>query len=137
MRIDFNNWCYRNFSNALRIMTECLLLTATDYLTVLAGIPPAELCRRQATLTLASRALEPNHLLYHKIISPELKQSRRLKSRHAARELLSNLNQLDMRAADCAEHSWSSEWNNCNTRLHHFVYNIDTPLPGMHLPRRS
>ena len=120
-------------NNALRIVTGCLLPTSTDYLTVLAGIPPAELRRRQATLTLARRALEPNHLPHHKIISPELRQSRRLKSRHpfvpAARELLSNLNQLDIREADWAEHSWRSEWNNCNTRLHHFIYNIDTPSP--------
>ena len=128
-------------NNALRIATGGLHPTPTDYLTVLAGIPPAEFRRRQATPTLACRALKPNHLLRHKIISPELRQSRRLKSRHpfvpAARELLSNLNQLDIRAADCAEHSWRSEWNNCNTRLHHFIYNIDTPPPGMHLPRRS
>ena len=128
-------------NNAMRIVTGCLLPTPTDYLTVLAGIPPAELHRRQATLTLASRALEPNHLLHHKIIRPELRQSWRLTSRHpfvpAARELLSSLNQLDIRAADWAQHSWSSEWNNCNTRLHHFIYNIDTPPPGMHLARRS
>ena len=129
------------FNTALRIVTGCLLPTPTDYLTVLAGIPPAELRRRQATLTLARRALEPNHLLHHKIISPELRQSRRLKSRHpfvpAARELLSNLNQLDIRAANWTEHSWRSEWNNCNTRLHHFIYNIDTSPLGMHFPRRS
>ena len=122
-------------------MTGCLLPTPTNYLTVLAGIPPAELRRRQGTLTLARRALEPNHLLHHKIISPELRQSRRLNSRHlfvpAARELLPNLNQLDIRAADWVEHSWRSEWNNCSTRLHHFIYNIDTPPPRMHLPRRS
>ena len=122
-------------------MSGCLLPTPTDYQTILAGTPPAELRRRQATLTLARRALEPNHLLHHKIISPELRQSRRLKSRHpfvpAARKLLSNLNQLDIRAADWAEHSWKSEWNNCYTRLHLFIYNIDTPPPGMHLPRRS
>ena len=91
---------------ALRIVTKCLLPTLTDYLTFLAGIPPAELRRRQATLTLARRDLEPNHLLHHKIISPE-RQSWRLKSTHpfvpASRELLSNLNQLDIRAADWAE----------------------------------
>ena len=107
---------------------------------VLADIPAAELHRRRATLTLARRALEPNHLLHHKIISPELRQSRCLKSRHpfvpAAKELLSNLNQLDVRAADWAEDSWRSEWNNCNTRLHHFIC-INTPPPGMHLQRRS
>ena len=128
-------------NNALRIVTRCLLTTPTDYLTILAGIPPAELRRRQATVTLARRALEPNHLLHYKIISPELRQSRRLKSRHsfvpAARELQSNLNQLDITAADWAKHLWRSEWNNCNTQLHHFIYNIDTPPPGMHLPRRS
>ena len=67
--------------NAVRVVTGCLLPTPTDYLTVLAGIPPAELRRRQATLTLARRALEPNHL-HHKIISPEQRQSRRLKLRH-------------------------------------------------------
>ena len=96
-------------NNALRIVTGCQLPTPTDYLTVLAGIPPAELRRRQAALTLARRALEPNHLLHHKIISPELRQSWRLKSRHpfvpAARKLLSNLNQLDIRVTDWAEHS--------------------------------
>ena len=128
-------------NNALRIVTGCLLPTPTNYLTVLAGIPPVELRRREATLTLACRVLESNHLLHHKIIRPELRQSRRLKSRHpfvpAARELLSNLNQLDIRAADWTEHTWRSEWNNCNTRLHHFIYNIDTPPSGRHLPRRS
>ena len=83
------------------------------YPTVLADIPPAELRRRQATLTLARRALEPNHLLYHEIISPKLSQSRHLKSRPTfaltAKELLSNFNQLDIRAADWAEHLRSSE----------------------------
>ena len=122
-------------------MTGCLLPTPTDFLKVFAGIPPAELRRRQARLTLGRRALEPNHLFHHKIISPELRQSRRLKSRHpvvsAARELLSYLNPLDIRATDWAEHLWRCEWNNCNTRLHHFIYNIDTPPPDMHLLRRS
>ena len=120
-------------------MTECLLPTPTDSLTVLAGIPPAELRRGQATLILARRSLEPNHLFHHKITSPELKQSWRLKPRHtfvpAARELLSNLNHLNIRAADWAKHAWSWEWNNCSTRLQHFVCNTDTPLPGMHFPR--
>ena len=122
-------------------MIVCLLPTPTNYVTVLAGIPPAELRRRQATLTLARRALEPNHLLHHQFIIPELKQSRCLKSRHpfvpATRELLSNLNQLDIRAADWAEHAWSLEYRNCNTLLHHFICNTDIPPPGMHLPRRS
>ena len=58
-------------NNALRIVTGCLLPTPTDYQMVLAGIPPTELRRRQATVTLARQALEPNHLLDHKIIQPK------------------------------------------------------------------
>ena len=65
-------WCRNAYTrlidpiinNALRIVTGCLLPTPTNYLTVLAGIPPAELRRRQATLTLARRAFEPNYLLH-------------------------------------------------------------------------
>ena len=91
-------------NNALRVVTGYQLPTPTDYLRVLADIPPAEFRPRQATPTLSRRALKPNHLLHHKITSSELKQSRRLKSRHpfvpGARELLSNLNRLDIRAAD-------------------------------------
>ena len=60
-------------NTALRVVTGCRLPTPTDYITVLSGIPPAELRRRQAILILARRAWEPNHILHHKIISPELK----------------------------------------------------------------
>ena len=111
-------------NNALRIVTEWPLPTPTDYLAVLAGIPSVELRRRQATLTLARRALKPYHLLHHKIISPELRQSRRLKSKHsfvlATRELLSNLNQLDIRAAD---------WTLMELRVEH----LQQPTLPLHL----
>ena len=50
--------------------------------------------------------------------------------------LLTKLNQLDIRAADWVKHARSSEWNNCNSRLHHFICNTNTPPPGRHLPRR-
>ena len=40
-------------NNALRIVTECLRPTPTEYLLILAGIPPAELRRREATLSPA------------------------------------------------------------------------------------
>ena len=110
-------------SNALRIVTGCLLPTKTNHQTVLAVIPPAELRRRQVTLTLARQALEPNHLLHHKITThqPRTRTISHLKSRHsfvpAVRELLSNPNQPHIREADWVEHSWNSEWNNCNTPL--------------------
>ena len=44
---------------------------------------------------------------------------------------------LDIRAADWAEHAWTAEWNNCNTRFHHFICNTDTPPSSTHIPRRS
>ena len=69
-------------NNALRTVSGCLRPTPTDYLPVLAGIPPAQLRRRQATLRLARRALEPSHLLHQKITSSVSRQSHRLKSGH-------------------------------------------------------
>ena len=44
-------------NDALRIVTGCLRPTPTDYLPILAGIQPAELRRRGATLSLANRAI--------------------------------------------------------------------------------
>ena len=43
-------------NDALRIVTGCLRPTPKDYLPILAGIQPAELRRRGATLSLANRA---------------------------------------------------------------------------------
>ena len=52
-------------NHALRIVTECLRLTPTDYLPVLSGIQPAELCQLRPTLSLAYRgSLDPDHILY-------------------------------------------------------------------------
>ena len=51
-------------NDALRIVTGCLRPTPTDYLLILAGIQPAELRRRGATLSLANRAtFNPDHSL--------------------------------------------------------------------------
>ena len=51
--------------DALCIVTGCLRPTTTDYLPILAGIQPAELRRRAATLSLANRAtLNPDHILH-------------------------------------------------------------------------
>ena len=55
----------------LRIMTGCLQPTPLDQLPVLAGIPPAELRRRSASLALTRRALDPDHLLHHTITREE------------------------------------------------------------------
>ena len=51
-------------SDALRIVTGCLRPTPADNLPILAGIQPAELRHKEATLSLARRAMEPGHLLH-------------------------------------------------------------------------
>ena len=118
-------------------MTGCLSSTPVNFLPVIAGIPEAELRRRQATLGLARRPLSQ---ATGSTASPKLKQSQRLKSRYpfvpAARELSDQFNSLDIRAADWAKYSWNSKSNNRNTRLHRFNSNADISPPGKHLPRR-
>ena len=49
---------------------------------ILAGIQPAELHRRGATLSLRRRAMEPGHLLHSALTRPSGAAERRLKSRH-------------------------------------------------------
>ena len=65
-------WCHsahtyllnRPINDALRIVTGILKLIPTEYQPVLFSIPPAELCRKDAALSLAYRSLEPSHTLY-------------------------------------------------------------------------
>jgi len=51
-------------NDALRIVTGCLRPPPAENLPILAGIQPAELRRRGATLSLVRRAMEPGHLLH-------------------------------------------------------------------------
>jgi len=51
-------------NDALRIVTGWLRPTPADNLPILAGIQPAELRRRWATLSQGRRAMEPGHLLH-------------------------------------------------------------------------
>ena len=69
-------------NDALRIVTGCLRPTPTDYLPILAGIQPAELRRRGATLSLANRAtLNPDHILHEQLVGKQNAHQGRLKSR--------------------------------------------------------
>ena len=126
-------------NNALRIVTGCLRPTPTDNLPVLAGIQPAELRRKGATLRLACRALDPDHLLYNNLNGPVERWYSRLKSRHpflpAARELLDTISQLDIRAADWTDHTWSTEWQASSSRLRAFVTDTGSSPLGLDLPR--
>jgi len=68
-------------NDALRFVTGCLRLTPAENLPILAGIQPAELCRRGATLSLGRCALEPGHLLHSALTRPSGAAAQRLKSR--------------------------------------------------------
>jgi len=50
-------------NDALRSVTGCMRPTPADNLPILAGIQPAELRRKGATLSVTRRAMEPGYLL--------------------------------------------------------------------------
>ena len=102
-------------NDALRIVTRCLRPTPTDYLPVLAGIQPAKLRRLGATLSLAYRcSLDPDHILHELLAGSSDGHRERLKSRRlfvpAARKLLQDLTELDIRAAQWTDFKWSTEY---------------------------
>jgi len=92
-----------SINDALRIVTGCLCPTPADNLPILAGIQPAELRRRGATLSLGRRAMEPGHLLHSALTRPSGAAAQRLKSRHpfvpAAQKLISFFDNNNIRAA--------------------------------------
>ena len=101
-------------NDALRIVTGCLRPTPTDYLPILAGIQPAELRRRGATLSLANRAtLNPAHIRHEQLVGKQNAHQGRLKSRRpfvpAAQKLLDSLTESDIRAAQWMDYVWNME----------------------------
>jgi len=72
----------RVVNNALRSVTRCLHLTPAEKFPIIAGIQPAELRRKIATLSLTRRAMEPGHLLHSALTSSPSGNSRRLQLRH-------------------------------------------------------
>ena len=69
-RIAHNGVIDPTIKGAMRIVTGCLGPTSADNLPILAGIQPAELRRRGATLSLGRRAMEPGHLLHSAFTHP-------------------------------------------------------------------
>ena len=129
-------------NDALRIVTECLRPTPTDYLPVLASIQPAELRRLGATLSLAYRgSLDPGHILHELLVGFADGHRERLKSRRpflpAARKLLQDLTALDIRAAQWTNFKWSTEYSECSSDLRAFIPRASTRPMGMGLPRSS
>ena len=71
----------RGIDDALRMVTGCLKPTPTEYLSVLFGIPPAELRRKAATLLLGRQSSESGHTLYKYMYFNRPMTKRHLKSR--------------------------------------------------------
>ena len=128
-------------NGALRTVTGCLRPTPLDNLPILAGIQPAEFRREKATLSLARRALEPNHLLHSKVYAPPVEHPRRLKSRHpfvpAAQLLLSEASNHNISVALWADYKWSAEWNSNTTKLRTFIPDAGSRTLGASLPRQA
>jgi len=100
-----------------------------DNLPILAGIQPAELRRRGATLSLARCALEPGRLLNSALTRPPSANIWHLKSRHpfvpAAQHLISSSDN-NIRVAQWADHQMSAEWTDNPTRLCIFIPDTGT-----------
>ena len=127
-------------SDAMHIVTGCLQPTPKEFLPILWGIQPAELCHTGATISLSQSALnQPKHL-FHRLVSESSPGHRRLKSRlrfvPAALDLLKNTMQEDQfSSAQWMTEKWRSEWESMTTPLHlHFPTPKERPA-GLDLPR--
>jgi len=123
-------------------VTGCLRPTPADNLPILAGIQPAEFCRRSgATLSLGRRAMEPGHLLHSAFTRLPNAVARRLKLRHpfvyATQQLISFSDNNNIRAAQWVDNQWDAEWADNPTRLRSSIPDTGTHTPGMTLPRRA
>ena len=103
-------------NDALRTVTGWLRPIPTDNLPMLAGIQPAELRCKGATVALARRPMKPGHL------------SGNFKSRHsfvpAAQQLISSSDDNGRSAALWADHRWNADRLESTARLRTF-----TPYP--------
>ena len=129
-------------NDALCIVTGCLRPTPTDNLPVLSGIQPPELHRQGATLFLASRnSFDPGHILHGQLTEPQAASKRRLKSRHlfvpAARKLLHNLSELDIRAAQWTNLTWDTKYSKSTSALCVSIPRVSTRPIRMSLTRTS
>ena len=129
-------------NSVLRIVTGCLPPTPTDHLLVFSAIQPAELCRLEATLSLAHRgSLDPDYILYGLLSGSSDNRQVRLRSRRpfvpAARNLLDNLARLGIRVSEWTNHKWKTEYCENASRLRAFVPKNSARPVGMGLPRAA
>jgi len=103
---------------------------------ILAGIQPAELRRKEAILSLAGCAMEPRHQFHSALTCPSSANARHLKSRHpfvpTAQQLISLSDNTNIHASHWADHQWNAEWSDNPTTLRTFI-----PDTGMAAPEWS
>ena len=120
-------------------VTGCLRSTPANNLPVLAGIEPVDLRRKRATIALARRAKESNHLQHDRLHSRLTEQQRHLKSRRpflpAALELLRDLAEQDVTPNLWHDHRWNSEWQNSPYLLHNYIKDVSNNPSGTKLQR--
>ena len=117
----------RLIGDALRIITGCLKPTLTEYFPVPSGIPPAELRRKAATLSLASRSSDPSHhTLYNYIHRPTTSGHQ---SRNPfvieAQDLLAHIINTSM----WIQNTWKEKWTKDILYFHSFVTDVG-PAPN-------
>ena len=121
----------------LRIITGCLQPTPIEQIPVRTAIPPAELRRQAASLTLARRAMDPDHLLHHTITREETQP--RLISRRpfntSGKDFLSTALPNETKAQWIAR-MWSRRWQPSTSRLPEYIVSPSKCCPGSDLPRQ-
>ena len=105
------------------------------------SIQSAELCKMEATLSLAYRgSLDLDHIL-HGLLSGSLETRQvRLRSRRpfvpGARNLLDNA-RLGIRVSECINHKWKTDYCENASKLRAFVPGTGARPVGMGLPRAA
>jgi len=126
-------------NDAVQIVTGCLRPTPAVNLSILAGIQPAELHHKGATLSLACRVVEPGHLLHSALTYPLSVNTHSLKLRHPiipTAQLISSSDN-NILAALWVDHLQNAEWLDNPARLLTVIANAGTHRPGMTLPRTA
>ena len=123
----------RHINDALRMVTGCLKPTPAEYLSVLSGIPPAELRRKATTLSLARQSSEPGHTLHNYFNRPMIK--RRLKSRKPFVVEAQGLLAQNTNAPTWIHNTWKKNWAKIISRIHFFVTDVGPLLTGHELSR--
>jgi len=94
----------------------------------------------KSTLPLARRVMKPGHLLHSAFTCRSSANAGHLKLRHpflpVAQQLISLSEKNNIRAKHRADPQWNVEWADKLTRLHIFIPDTGTHLPGM-TPKNS